>query len=358
MTERKLVSIARDELYEKVWSTPMSRLCKAYQLSDNGLRKICIKMNVPFPPAGYWAKVQHGQNPPITQLPLAGMNTLMEYKLYIEDRKLKKREEPVTIDLLDVRFRDNLNDPHILIKQHLISVRNRDYHNRIHMDVDDSNQRRALIFLNNLFIELELNRIQVFREKERNTIYFKSDGCSVEWSIKEKKRRVPLEEPEIYRKFEMIYSGKLEFKIHNKIQNQRNTTFVDTEKSKLEDSLAEIVTIIVEAFPFLKEKKLEEERKRAEYYENQRRKDEEEKRQKEENRKFGVLAGLAESYSQYKKIGKFLDQIRIQYQEELDSHPELIGWLEWALQSNEENNKLRDLNFLRNFDKPKPSWMI
>ena len=50
------ITIGRKKLYEKVWSFPLTQLCKEYNLSDNGLRKVCIKHNIPLPVAGYWSK--------------------------------------------------------------------------------------------------------------------------------------------------------------------------------------------------------------------------------------------------------------------------------------------------------------
>lgn len=49
------VRVSREELYELVWSTPMVTASRRYGLSDNGLRKICKKLDVPTPPRGYWA---------------------------------------------------------------------------------------------------------------------------------------------------------------------------------------------------------------------------------------------------------------------------------------------------------------
>ena len=55
-------TIKREELYEHVGSVPIWTLCEQYGLSDNGLRKICRRLNVPVPPRGYWAKVEAGHN--------------------------------------------------------------------------------------------------------------------------------------------------------------------------------------------------------------------------------------------------------------------------------------------------------
>ncbi len=49
------VQVTREELYELVWSAPMVQVVKQHGLSDNGLRKICRKLDVPTPPRGYWA---------------------------------------------------------------------------------------------------------------------------------------------------------------------------------------------------------------------------------------------------------------------------------------------------------------
>lgn len=49
-------TIQRAELYERVWKVPISKLCQEYGLSDNGLRKVCRRLDVPVPKRGYWAK--------------------------------------------------------------------------------------------------------------------------------------------------------------------------------------------------------------------------------------------------------------------------------------------------------------
>jgi hypothetical protein len=40
------VTFTREELYDMVWEEPLSRLAKKYKISDNGLRKICKRMNI------------------------------------------------------------------------------------------------------------------------------------------------------------------------------------------------------------------------------------------------------------------------------------------------------------------------
>lgn len=66
------MTIGREELYERVWQTPMIKLAKEFGVFDQGLAKICKRHAIPFPPRGYWAKKANGipvSKPPLTDLP-------------------------------------------------------------------------------------------------------------------------------------------------------------------------------------------------------------------------------------------------------------------------------------------------
>lgn len=53
--------LTRQELYDLVWSTPMTKLAEDFGLSDVGLAKICERHRIPTPPRGYWAKKDAGK---------------------------------------------------------------------------------------------------------------------------------------------------------------------------------------------------------------------------------------------------------------------------------------------------------
>lgn len=55
------IKVSRGELYEAVWSEPMTKLARKYDVSDVALGKICRKHNIPLPGAGHWAKVAAGK---------------------------------------------------------------------------------------------------------------------------------------------------------------------------------------------------------------------------------------------------------------------------------------------------------
>ena len=62
-------TLSRQELYDLVWSESMLSLSKKYNISDVGLRKICIRMSIPTPQNGHWQKIQFRKKvnqPPLT----------------------------------------------------------------------------------------------------------------------------------------------------------------------------------------------------------------------------------------------------------------------------------------------------
>ena len=85
------IIIKREELYTKVWKTAMIKLAKEYGISGNGLKKICIKLKVPFPPVGYWQKLAAGHKINKPALPELKKDESEIYELKIE----KKPDNPI-----------------------------------------------------------------------------------------------------------------------------------------------------------------------------------------------------------------------------------------------------------------------
>jgi hypothetical protein len=51
----------REKLYEEIWREPVNKVSKRYEISDVGLRKICVSLDIPVPPRGYWEKLAAGK---------------------------------------------------------------------------------------------------------------------------------------------------------------------------------------------------------------------------------------------------------------------------------------------------------
>jgi hypothetical protein len=61
--------LTREELYERLWSMPTTKVAAELGISDVALAKRCKKLNVPKPTPGYWAKIAAGQKPEKEPLP-------------------------------------------------------------------------------------------------------------------------------------------------------------------------------------------------------------------------------------------------------------------------------------------------
>ena len=61
----------RKNLYDLVWSKPITHVAKDFALSDVAIHKICRKHGIPTPPLGWWAKKQVGKAVRQTALPKA-----------------------------------------------------------------------------------------------------------------------------------------------------------------------------------------------------------------------------------------------------------------------------------------------
>lgn len=61
--------MTRQELYDLVWTKPMTHIGREFGMSDVAVRKHCKNMDIPTPPVGYWMKLQHGKKVRKPKLP-------------------------------------------------------------------------------------------------------------------------------------------------------------------------------------------------------------------------------------------------------------------------------------------------
>lgn len=59
----------RSELYDRIWSTPATKVAEELGISGSRVAAICKRHGVPTPPRGYWAKLAVGKAVPRTPLP-------------------------------------------------------------------------------------------------------------------------------------------------------------------------------------------------------------------------------------------------------------------------------------------------
>jgi hypothetical protein len=84
------IVLTREELYDRVWSTPMQKLASEFGLSDVGLAKVCKRHNIPRPSRGYWAKLECGKK--VHKFPLFQAKDASLSRIHF--RRTSAREEP------------------------------------------------------------------------------------------------------------------------------------------------------------------------------------------------------------------------------------------------------------------------
>lgn len=89
MTSEPELTLAREDLYELVWSKPITELAKDFGLSDVALAKRCRRLGVPVPGRGYWARRADRQGP---ILEVHGSDAQASRALLIADAVLRTAE--------------------------------------------------------------------------------------------------------------------------------------------------------------------------------------------------------------------------------------------------------------------------
>ena len=184
-SSQSAVELTREQLYERVWSGPMSALAPTLGLSDVGLKKTCKRMRVPTPPRGYWQRVAAGKTTQRVALPkLPGavparvMSVTFRRPAPVEPHVVEPETGPVAdqrryeaLPENQVMVSDQLTDPHPLVARsvHLLRAAKADDHHRLQprgqkcvaIDVTMGTVDRALRIFDALFTALDARGYRV-----------------------------------------------------------------------------------------------------------------------------------------------------------------------------------------------------
>lgn len=363
---RGTATVKRSELYQLVWQQPMIRLAEAYGLSDVGLAKICQKYDIPKPPRGYWARVEHGQTPSQTPLPERDQDDEIPLRelsngadspsgLQEDVKRLvaaEKRED------MRITIGDSLRGSHKLVRQANKELQgaSTDQGDMIippgdlTLDISTSkaNLRRALLIMDALLKALEIRGHGV-APGPKVTIF----DATVPFRLAEplETRREQPDEHDLdgpYRFGHSLFhdqrfpSGQLTLEIHGGgwyggYGGQR--TWRDTKTHRLEDRLNKFVAGLIKWAALTKER--DEERKREEEVRRQKelRREEEARRLAELREQYKVeearvneLLAQAKNFEESKRVRDLIEAVREAQPADLPIVPggEVDEWIEWA----------------------------
>lgn len=264
-------------------------------MSDVALRKICVKLGVPVPPLGYWAKIVAGRTPPMAKLPSSHKVPTRHVRQVREDPEAPERERRITAllesdpvpALSPPVLKTSVAETHVAIRRTAKALKKREYYGRglLHADAEDvfvmsvsaANRDRAIHILDAI-IATALNvgaKIEPSAKTKRPLIALR--GESFELAIHEPARRTgraltPLEIRQqrrgeltwIRERFIFVSTGKMRLEI--RAEGAYSPLLTITDGRELIETRLEIVlpTLMQKAAELTIERQMREEEKERE----------------------------------------------------------------------------------------------
>ncbi len=337
-------TLTRQELYNLVWSNPFTTLAKKYSISDVGLRKICIKMEIPLPKSGHWEKVRFNKTVEIIKLP---SNYLGETEITLQLREegvvgnsgilselatLTKAIENSLGDLLVIPER--LSNPSKLIsaaKNDLTQKRNfcyRDglsntYGSNLHIHVSQENVSRALRFMNTFIKACEKrgHRIETYNNKTCIVV----EGKEIQINIREKLKKIPKPSNMSWQEYDFVPTGILLF---NARIRYSNVELVKDGKLPVETQLSKLIAKLELEGKRLVEERIMLEKIWAEQREQKRIEDEIKERRDKELADFKQLLQNSKQWQEAETMRSYINEVERKAGSKITE--ELKNWLVWA----------------------------
>lgn len=335
-------TLSRKELYDLVWSVPLLTLSRKYAISDVGLRKICIRMEIPLPKAGHWQKLQFGRK---TDKPKLSISYTGEQDVTLSLRTEEMKNSlaiPSPSKILQQKIEkemkpgltvpDKLSNPDKLIVAAMQSLNRKDRHennglvlcerNRLDIRVAKGNIPRALKFMDTLIKALKVRGHDVVIENDSTNILINSQKLKV--SLREKTKRIPGKER--WQTYDYIPTDTLIFTLDKVLYNRE---WIDG-KQKLEDQLALILAKLELTSEELNER---DKMRQKEREENQIKIEIQrafEKRQAEDLRSFNIMLLKSTRWHKAVNLRNYITEVEAKAKIENRLNDELQSWLTWA----------------------------
>ncbi|MCB1380914.1 MAG: hypothetical protein KDK89_21480 [Alphaproteobacteria bacterium] len=357
----------REELYELVWSEPMTKLGARFGISGNGLKKACKRANVPVPPQGYWAKQQAGHNVRKTPLPPATADT--PATVTISPPSARPAPPPIPESVTGkidgernsgkpVKVPATLANPHRIIdswtqesRREARQARHDPWMSRLYTPIDGTPlDKRRLRILSALFKALEARGYRlIFGESYRRQVHIALGDEKLELLLNERiqqlrhkltdEEKAKLGYVQHWRQ-EKVPTGELVLKIKTE-RYIGNREWRESEGPPLEEQLNEIIAQIAGIYEAIRLRRIEQ----AEALERQR-KAEDERRRAQMNRKrevirFRRLVSHSENWRLADDIRAFVSAVE---QSKLAGAQaeDFSNWKAWALAHADSVDPLQD----------------
>ena len=337
----KDVELTRKELYDLVWSMPLIKIARKFQISDNGIKKRCKKYNIPLPGIGHWRKVELGYTVSKAKLPkMKDDNVKIEFSYRREDPQEPKIESPFKVyktsletdGELDLSVPSVLTEPDKIIQRaykSLNSGKYQDYHcpelkktafEDISIMVSSTNIDRAAIFLDTL-IKLLRKRKHTVQMVDGSCVAT-VDGEKFSMMLREKRGFNRIKNKSGYDTLEYYAKGILVFTLM--YDSSESKEWVDT-KTKIEQKLIDILSFMEVQPGILRAERIERERQRLIWEEKERLRRLFEQKKEADLKKFKKLIDKANYWKQAMVIREYIEAL-IQQPMKTVEQDEYIRW--------------------------------
>ncbi|WP_138513379.1 RWP-RK domain-containing protein [Maricaulis alexandrii] len=263
-----LARLTREQLYNRVWETPISQLAEEFGVSGRGLKKICERHDIPVPYRGYWAKKAAGK--PVVKYRLSKAKVPPDREVTIRRTPpLHTDTSRVSVDPADLTVPEEISRPHRLVREWIAEDRRARKKRERHVEswltrylpepFTQAADRRYRI-LDALFKRFERVGLKV-ELGERRSICVHDGEANIVIAIREKKKKGvrPLDDWErsIWAssgKTEcevMVGTGALVFEVKFGMPNRFEHTWADSARQSLEEQVGKIAGTIEAAFPVI-----------------------------------------------------------------------------------------------------------
>jgi len=359
------VTLTRKELYDLVWTEPISKLAPRFGVSDVTVAKTCRRHGIPRPSRGYWQKKRFGKKVRRTPLrPLRPTDPESLETMTLGPSRSARLEAMATGPVADqIRFEadpknkivvpERLGRSHPLVRQ--TRERKRAFRRDdgwdavrrmppgLNVSVERSSFGRALRILNALIKALEKRgyTVSVTRGERRSkdTTRVTIQGVDIAFRLFERKKRVEREPTEWEKNspwrtgpyYDFKPSGRLTFEIEDWHARGARKTWTDGKKQRLENCLNQIIVGLVRTAVARKEWEIEREDARRRRQEEEERRRELERKREEERRRGQQLEADAAAWLRARRIRAFIRAVaRVPSRylpDPWDSHDQ---WATWA----------------------------
>ncbi|MAT90253.1 hypothetical protein [Marixanthomonas ophiurae] len=335
--------LTRNELYDLVWSKPLTTLAKEYAYSDNGLRKICIKHNIPLPKSGYWSKIKFNKKVKKEKLPKEDESIKIE--LYIRkegqesinhpNSERAKIKQEIENSELPIVVPDRLSNPDKLVveakedlkekvpstwgtSEGLLSTSS----GTINLQVSKSNRSRALRFMDT-FIKLVKKRGHSIKVTDETIVVINGENLKIR--LREFVKREEINDNG-WKRSRYKPTGELSFRI----ESYPEKIWRDGKKSHIEEKLTSILATLELKAKQSKERRLEQEAWQRNWQKQEEIKKAFQEKKDNELSKFKELLSMATRWHKAEYLRNFIKELdnndlKLQFQNEV-----IEDTIQWA----------------------------